>query len=131
MDPSLILQVRNLVGDTGSQWFTDDEITTYLTVYNSNVLRAAGLALQNLATNFAVQARSIKTDDLAIDTRTRATALAELSKQYFAQADDQDKNDSASVFQLVQPSNVAGPGPIFPIVSPFDPIPIDYQINIV
>jgi hypothetical protein len=108
-----IAQVRALVGDMDSQWFADEELTAYLTVYNGNVLRASGLALQNLATNFAVRARSVKTDDLAIDTRARATALSDLAKQYFAQADSQDQNDSADMFQLVQPSNVAGPGPIF------------------
>jgi hypothetical protein len=108
-----IAQVRALVGDMDSQWFADEELTAYLTIYNGNVLRASGLALQNLAITFAVKARSIKTDDLAIDTRARATALSDLSKQYFAQADSQDQNDSADMFQLVQPSNVAGPGPIF------------------
>jgi len=101
MDADLITQVRALVGDTDSQWFTDDEITSYLTVYASNVLRAAGAACQNLALNMAMTARSVKTDDLAIDNRTRATALTELSKTYFAQADSQDAKGANDFFEIV------------------------------
>jgi len=96
-----IPQVRALIGDGDSQWFTDDEIQVYLDVTDANALRAAGTALQNLAVNFALKGRSIKTDDLSIDTRSRGTELAALAKQYFAQADDADKAASGDIFEIV------------------------------
>lgn len=96
-----ISQVRALIGDGDSQWFTDDEIQVYLDVTDANALRAAGTALQNLAVNFALKGRSVKTDDLSIDTRSRGTELAALAKQYFAQADDADKAASGDIFEIV------------------------------
>lgn len=96
-----IPRVRALIGDGDSQWFTDDEIQVYLDVTDANALRAAGTALQNLAVNFALKGRSVKTDDLSIDTRSRGTELAALAKQYFAQADDADKAASGDIFEIV------------------------------
>lgn len=95
-----IASVRALVGDGSAQWFTDDEIITYLTVYTGNVLRASGLALQNLAVSFAAKGRSVKTDDLSIDTRTRSDSFLALSKQYFTQADAQDAQAAADIFSI-------------------------------
>lgn len=95
-----IPQVRALIGDGDSQWFTDDEIQAFLDVTGANALRAAGTAIQNMAINFAVQGRSIKTDDLSIDTRSRGSELAALAKQYFAQADDADKLASGDIFEI-------------------------------
>ena len=95
-----IASVRALVGDGDAQWFTDDEISAYLGIYQGNVLRAAGLALQNLATSFAASGRSIKTDDLAIDTRTRADAFLAMSKQFFTLADTQEAQEAADVFDI-------------------------------
>lgn len=121
MDPTLIAHVRALVGDTNAQWFTDDEVSAFLTVTNNNALRAAGTALQNMAVNFAVQGRSIKTDDLAIDTRTRATALVELAKQFFAQADDIDKQAAADIFEIA-PTVAASSNPYYLPIPPTAPI---------
>ena len=93
-----IAQVRALIGDGDSQWFQDEEIQAYLDITGDNALRAAGTALQNMAVSFAVSGRSIKTDDLSIDTRDRATSLISLSKQYFAQADEADALAAQDIF---------------------------------
>lgn len=122
-----IPQVRALIGDGDSQWFTDDEIQVYLDVTDANALRAAGTALQNLAVNFAVKGRSIKTDDLGIDTRSRSTALAALAKQYFAQADDVDKLGAGDIFEIVATGDhSASFGYDFAGgLSPFEPDPLN------
>lgn len=102
-------QFRLLVGDTtatdvaqgqGSYvFFSDEEINGYI-LLQPNIYRAAGLALNALASQAANEAESIKDYDLAVDRRQKAEQFREQAKQMFAQAERVDAEGSEG-FQIV------------------------------
>jgi len=92
-------QFRLLVGDTNATgvnqgvgnyaFFSDDEIDGYL-LLNTNIYRAAGLALNALATQAADQAQTIKDYDLQVDMRQRSESFKRQASEMFAQGEAAD-----------------------------------------
>jgi hypothetical protein len=90
-------QVRLNVGDSIATlpagqapqyaYFSDAEITAFLTAAGDDPVRATGFAYLQLAASFAMQGKSIKTDDQAIDTKGRGKDLLEVAQSWLAQAD--------------------------------------------
>lgn len=107
-------QLRLLVGDTASTpldppepgfanyavW-GDDALAVALAVADDNLLRAAGGLYRQLAAEYAQQGRSIRTDDLAIDTRGRGGDLLRVAQSFFDEADAADEAGGADFFQIV------------------------------
>ncbi len=101
--PEQIYQVRVLVPDTeavfdGQTLFTDDEIDTYLTIGNGNILRAAAYAILAVASSEAIISKVIKTQDLSTSGAQVADALRLTAKELLARADKED--DLAGEFYL-------------------------------
>jgi hypothetical protein len=94
------LNATDVTGGEGQYtFFGDTEIAGYLTL-NTSIYRAAGMALNALATQAADQAQSIRDYDLQVDLRQRAEQFREQAKQMFAQADLADA-ESDEAFQIV------------------------------
>lgn len=104
-------QTRILIGDMtytansddvfSYTYFSDLELSTFLALGGSNVYRAAGTAIKQLAINADLSGISIKAADLSIDNRTRGTNLLAIATSYLAQADEMDKTDASGTFTLV------------------------------
>ena len=121
-------QLRELVRDTeGVEFdppqpgyrdyaaFSDSMLVTALSVAGGNLLRAAGSAFMSLAAEYAMSGRSVKTDDLLLDTRNRGRDLAEVARSFLAEAEAEDLKQANSFFDLT-------PGPAIPerLESAFD-----------
>jgi hypothetical protein len=92
----------NISGGSGSYpWFGDDELNALLTTGSDSVARATGLALKRLALNYALQGRSIKTADLALDSTKRGDSIAAIAQSWLDQADLEDERDAKDTFLIV------------------------------
>ena len=118
-----ITEVRSLVRDPGSVVFTDADLTTAIsTSGGTSALRAAGVAFQSLAAEYAILGRSVKTDDLAIDTRARGKDLLEVAKSFFTEANAADARGADSFVAIVpvrgagKPATVRPEGTHFPLI---------------
>lgn len=114
LDPTTAVgQARTLVDDTAYvpldspvdgqgvyAYFSDAELTAYLTISSNSPYRAAGNATLRLAREAAMLAASIGTDDLKSDTTHRAADLRAIAAEYFNIADEQDARDAESGFDL-------------------------------
>jgi hypothetical protein len=111
---SPIGQLRVLVGDTASAAlqppmpgevdyavFGDDTLATALETAAGNVYRAAGNLYSALAVEYIQQGKSIRTDDLSIDTRTRGADLAKVAASFWEQADAHDAAAGADGFMII------------------------------
>ena len=96
-----IEDLRNLIRDEDEEVFTDEALLGAITAAGDNVLRAAGLAFQALAAEYATNGRSIRTDDLAIDTRGRGADLLAVARSYFNEAAAADEASGEDFFQIV------------------------------
>ena len=67
--------------------FSDVALEVALATSGGSVLRAAGHLCQTLAIEYAQSGKSIKTDDLAIDTRDRGKTLLDVARSFFSEAD--------------------------------------------
>lgn len=124
-------KVRLLIGDTNATniaggegtytFFSDDEIDGYLAL-ESNIYRAAGFAVNALATQAADQAQSIKDYDLAVDMRQRAEQFREQAKQLFERAKLVDAEGDEG-FQIV----ATGRSPIYPELAEYQGYPYSYE----
>lgn len=106
--------LRTLVGDTASTeldppvagqanygTWSDADLLVALNTYKDSPLRAAGLLYRQLAAQYAQSGRSIKTDDLSIDTRSRGSDLFKTAQSFFDDADKADKAAASDFFQIV------------------------------
>lgn len=117
-----VADLRTLVRDENSAVFTDAALQSALNASGDSLLRAAGIAFQGLAAEYATVGRSIKTDDLAIDTRSRGENLLKVAQSYFAEAAAADEAAADSIFQVVGRTPRATP--FFPVVPEGTPWPI-------
>lgn len=79
--------IRSLVRDTDQVVFTDDDLQVALdSAGGVDILRAAGIAIQSLAIEYATTGKSVKTADLAIDLRQRGTDLLAVARSFFDEA---------------------------------------------
>ena len=82
--------VRLLISDVSEPYmFSDDEISAFL-AHNRGPKRAAAQALITIASNEALLAKKITTQDLATDGPAVAEALRKLAAQLRGEADQED-----------------------------------------
>ena len=79
--------------------FNDSQIQAFLSLYGSNVKRAAAAAKLVLATSEALISKVIKTDDLSTDG---AKLGAELRAQAEMLKQEADEDDSSDAFNIVE-----------------------------
>jgi hypothetical protein len=113
LNPStLVGQVRLNLGDSVATtsngaptyaYFSDAEINAFLSVASDDVARATGLAYLQLAAKFAMQGKSIKTDDQSLDTRQRGKDLLEVGQSWLAQADATIAAEGNDFFDIATP----------------------------
>lgn len=94
-------ELRALVLDEDENVFTDEALEAAIAGSGDSLLRAAGLAFTSLAAQYAVLGKSVKTDDLGIDTRSRGKDLNEVALSFFKQADAADVAGGNDYFDIV------------------------------
>jgi hypothetical protein len=80
--------------------FSDADLTALLAGAAGSVSRATGAGYMQLAAVYIATGRSIKTDDLAIDTRQRGKDLFEVAKWWFTHADEADAAGVGDIFMV-------------------------------
>jgi len=105
-------QLRLIVGDVASTplepaepgyasyavW-SDDSLAVALLQAGDDLNRAAGSLYVQLAAQYAQQGRSIRTDDLQLDTKSRSSDLLAIARYFFEQADLAEQGND--FFQIV------------------------------
>jgi hypothetical protein len=111
---STVGQLRLIVGDTASKpldppqfgladyavW-SDDSLAVAIATNGDNLKRAAAALYLQLAAQYAQQGKSIKTDDLALDTKNRSGDLISIAKMFIAEADAEESAEADAFFQIV------------------------------
>ena len=108
MAASNVNKVRALYGDLvpdddGEYILDEDTITLYLDVTDSNVLRAAALAVRAISINEVLLKSYLRTDDLTIDGVKGAAELRLMAKDFEARAQEQDSNEGSWGFDIAFP----------------------------
>lgn len=107
-------RLRLLVGDTESvpldpdlaghadyNTWSDAALGSALLTAGGNQMRAAGALYLQLAVESAMTGHSIKTDDLALDTRGRGATLHDVAQSFFDEATAADNAAASDFFQIV------------------------------
>jgi hypothetical protein len=115
IDPdSPVGSLRALVGDTSASplnpveegyasyavW-SDLMLEAALFRAGSNLRRAAGDLYAQLAAEYAQLGRSVKTNDLALNTTSRGSDLLDVAKAFYEEAERADKAAAADIFTVV------------------------------
>lgn len=78
-------------------FWQDDEIEAYLSMYSDvPIERAIGYAYMGIAAQYANEAEMVKTYDLQIDSRNKASAMTAVAKMWFDRADEIDEEAGVS-----------------------------------
>jgi hypothetical protein len=123
LDPNTLLgQLRVFVGDVQSSplepaeegWgsyavFGDESLLGALAAAGDNLNRAAGNLFATLAVEYMQLGKSVRTDDLAIDTRGRGKDLLEVARSFWEQAALSDAATGGDIFTVVGPAGRAAP----------------------
>lgn len=97
-----ITALRSLLRDDDSNVFTNAELQAAIDATgDDSILRAAGQAVQSLAMQYALAGKSIKTDDLGLDTTKRGSTLLDVAKSFFDEAAAADAAEADGGFQIV------------------------------
>lgn len=88
--------------DSSNYVFEDDEIDAFLTLEDSNVRRAAALALETIASNEAHTLKVIKLLDLQTDGAKTSDALLKRATALRKQADDADAATAGGAFDIAE-----------------------------
>lgn len=92
------------------KFFSDDQIEAFLASGGTDT-RAIGFAYLNLAGAAAVESRSVKDHDLAVDLTKRSSDLRAIAQGWFERADAEDDADgNGDIFE------------VFDMVTSIDPI---------
>ncbi|MBT2484750.1 MULTISPECIES: hypothetical protein [unclassified Microbacterium] len=124
LDPNTAVgQLRALVGDTqfeplappvdgqGDYYvWSDAALEAVLIPQAGNVLRAAGHLYLQLAAEYAQSQRSIKTDDLAINTIGRGDTLLKVAQSFFDEATAGENAAASDSFLIISPGGRRGRG---------------------
>ena len=86
-------QLRLLIGDADSTYFTDAELAAFMLLAKDNTLRALSHAFAALSRNAAAEALNMAQDDLRVSTEKRAADYLALSKEYRGMALDEELSD--------------------------------------
>lgn len=100
-DTASIALVPPVSGSADYANFSDIDLAGFLAQSGDNLNRATGNAYLRLAAEYAATGRSIKTDDLAIDTRNRGKDLLEVASYWFSQADSDVSAEADEYFNIV------------------------------
>ena len=97
-------RVRLLITDRDAahEIFNDDEIDAFLSMMSNNVLRAAAVALFQIAANEVLVLKVIKLLELQTDGASAAKALRELAKEYQEKADLEEAGDAGGSFDYAE-----------------------------
>lgn len=97
-------KVRLMVPDNNasSYVFEDDEIDAFLSLENSNVRRAAALALETIASNEAYVLKVIELLDLKTDGARTSDALLKRAKLLRDQADRADAAEDGGAWDIAE-----------------------------
>lgn len=88
--------------------WSDDALQVALNSQGGNQLRAAGTLFLQLAAAYVMASRSIKTDDLAIDTKNRGADLHQVAQSFFDEATAAETAAANDFFQIVPFAGRAG-----------------------
>lgn len=81
--------------------WSDDEIQGFLDVSDGSPTRAIGYGFMALASQAALESRTVKDYDLQVDLTKRATDLRNTAKEWFARADSEDvSTEGFDLFQV-------------------------------
>lgn len=89
--------------------YSDADLVAALTLAKGSILRAAGQLTKRLALQYSAEGRSIKTDDLAIDVRSRGADLLKVAESFIDDADAEDEAELNDYFNIVAPFRAEGP----------------------
>ncbi len=81
--------------------FSDLDLEAYLIESSDHILRAASRATKSLALEYSAAGKSVKTDDLAIDLRSRGRDLLEVARSFMEDADAEEASEAADFFNIV------------------------------
>ena len=97
-------KVRLLITDRDAahEIFNDDEIDAFLSMMSGNVLRAAAVALFQIAANEVLLLKVIKLLELQTDGASAARALKELAKEYQEKADLAEAGEAGGSFDWAE-----------------------------
>ena len=115
LDPETpVGQLRVLIGDTHAvptdpptpglaeyDVYGDNDLASAIAVAQGNLPRAAGNLLTTLAAEYAMEGKSIKTDDLSIDTTKRGATLLEVARAFLDEAGAVDQRGASDYFDMV------------------------------
>ena len=115
LDPATpVGQFRLLTGDTQSvpldppvsgqqdyEKFSDAEIEGYLAAGGDSIPRAIGFAYLYLASQAAMESKSIRDFDLQVDLTKRAADLRAIAQMWFDRGDDDDLSSAEEAFEIV------------------------------
>jgi hypothetical protein len=83
--------------------YSDAALEGFLAVASDSVPRATGMALLQLSAVYAATGRSIRTDDLGLDSKGRGQSLLEVAKSWLAEADKADATAGGGYLDVVSP----------------------------
>lgn len=81
------------------EMFSDDQITTFLELGEGSTNRAIAYAYLNLASQAALQSKTVKDFDLQVDLTKRSADLRAIAAMWFDRADEED-SDSADIIDV-------------------------------
>ena len=82
------------VGMGAYEMFSDEQITTFLALGEGSTNRAIAYAYLNLASQAALQSKSVKDFDLQVDLTKRSADLRAIAAMWFDRADDEDADNT-------------------------------------
>lgn len=94
-------QLQLVLRDTDATVFPTEELETYKGLYPDSLFRAAASAVRSLAIAYAASGKSVKTDDLAIDLRSRGKDLLDVAASFDKEADAGDLRGADDYFNIV------------------------------
>lgn len=100
-DTSYVPLVPPVSGQGDYAVFSDADLIAYLSLGAGDILRSAAIATRRLALEYSATGKSIKTDDLAVDLRSRGKDLLEVAKSFDKAADDVATGDANDYFNIV------------------------------
>lgn len=104
--------------------FSDVVLEAALLQAADSIPRAAGNLVLSLALEYGTKGRSIKTDDLSLDTKGRGADLLAVAKAFFGEADAADLAGAADYFKIVPFAGRAGCGSCV-VVPEATPTPVE------
>lgn len=81
--------------------YSDADLIAYLALGAGDPLRSAAIATRRLALEYSAKGKSIRTDDLAVDLRSRGKDLLEVAKSFDEAAEASSASGASDYFNIV------------------------------